>query len=96
MWRSNDWFWPMLAMTITCFDDLDDTIIDTFLEPFSKAEVVCDLSFPKDIVDVRLEDTLNTEGDIIQYGHDEHATMGFQQTQLMALVTCIPLFLRFL
>jgi hypothetical protein len=47
-------------------------------------------------VDVRLEDTLNTEGVIIQYGRDEHATMGFQQTQLMALVTCIPLFFRFL
>jgi hypothetical protein len=34
-------------------------------------------------VDVILEDTLNTEGDIIQYGHDEHATMGFQQTQFV-------------
>ena len=81
--RSNDWFWPMLVMPITCFDDLDDAFIDTFLEPFSKAEVACDLSFSKDIVDFRLEDTLNIEGDIIQYGHDEHATMGFQQTQFI-------------
>jgi hypothetical protein len=72
-----------LSMSITFFDDLDDAFIDTFLEPFSKEKVVCDLSFPKDIVDVILEDTLNTEGDIIQYGHDEHATMGFQQTQFV-------------
>jgi hypothetical protein len=86
----------MIAMTITCFDDLDDTIIDTLLEPFSKEEVVCDLSFPKDIMDVRLEETFNIEDDIIQDGRDEHAIMGFQQTRLMALLNCIPLFLRLL